>query len=106
MGLLDANVPQMVTSQASFSDQASLFTSTVHSAEQSALSSQAAHQGESAQAFQVAHGRFVEVATKMNQLLAIAGQNIGDGANTYTMYDGQGATGYNSALGALPSYNV
>ena len=106
MGHLDANVPQLVNSQGSFADQASLFTSTVHSAEQSALAAQGAHQGESAVAFQTAHGRFVEVATKMNQLLAVAGQNIGEGANAYTMYDGQGANGYTTALGAMPSYNV
>lgn len=106
MGHLDANVPQLITSQASFADQASLFTSTVHSAEQSALAAQAGHQGESAQAFQVSHSRFVEVANKMNHLLAVAGQNIGEGANSYTMFDGQGASGYTTALGALPSYNV
>ncbi len=103
MGLLDTNIPQMVTSQASFADQAALFQSTVHSAESSAIAAQASHQGESAMAFQQAHARFVEVAQKMNTLLSIAGQNIGEGAQVYTVGDSEGATGYNAALGALPT---
>ncbi|ORX14148.1 WXG100 family type VII secretion target [Mycobacterium xenopi] len=102
MGLLDANVPQLAASHSSFTDQAALFQSTVHSAEQSALAAQANHQGESALAFQQAHAHFVEVANKMNQLLMIAGQNIGEAGTNYTVGDADGVHGYQAGLGALP----
>ncbi|HZE17467.1 MAG TPA: type VII secretion protein EsxS [Mycobacterium sp.] len=102
MGYLDAQIPQMVASQASFADQAALFQSTVHSAENSALAAQANHQGESAMAFQQAHAHFVEVAQKMNTLLSIAGQNIGEGATSYVVGDSDGANMYQSGMGAVP----
>jgi uncharacterized protein YukE len=103
MGLLDANIPQMVSSQASFADQVALFQSTVHQAENSAIAAQATHVGESSMAFQQAHAQFVEVATKMNTLLGIAEQNIGDASTTYTLADSEGASGYTSAMGAMPT---
>lgn len=103
MGLLDANVAQLVTSASSFADQASMMRSTIHGAESSALQAQAFHQGESSAAFQMGHARFVEAAGKINVLLDIAGQNINEGAATYTAQDQMGAEGYNAAAGALPS---
>ena len=41
-------------------------------AEQSAVSSQAFHRGESSLAFQASHHRFLEVAAKVNMLLDVA----------------------------------
>lgn len=103
MGLLDANVPQMVSSSSSFADQAGLMRSTIAQADASAQQAQATHQGDSAVAFQVAHTRFVEASTKINTLLDVAGQNIHEGAGTYTAQDAAGASDIASAGGALPA---
>jgi uncharacterized protein YukE len=103
MGLLDTNVPQMITSQGEFHTQATQFQSTVTQAEGTAMAAQAAHQGESAVAFQSAHARFVEAAQKANTLLMQAGQNIGEGASTYTLADAEGEQAMQSTLGALPT---
>ncbi|MFL0176402.1 WXG100 family type VII secretion target [Mycobacterium sp. SMC-13] len=102
MGLLDANVPQMVSSSSSFADQAGLMRSTIAQADASAQQAQATHQGDSAVAFQVAHTRFVEAAGKINTLLDVAGANIHEGAGTYTAQDAAGASDIASAGGALP----
>lgn len=102
MGLLDANVPQMVSSSSSFADQAALMRSTITQADASAQQAQATHQGDSAVAFQVAHTRFVEAAGKINTLLDVAGANIHEGAGTYTAQDAAGASDIASAGGALP----
>lgn len=99
MGLLDTNVPQMVTSASSFADQASLFRSTVSQAESTAMQAQAVHAGESAAAFQMGHARFVEAAQKSNMLIDMAGQNINEGATTYQTGDQAGADGYSQATG-------
>jgi ESAT-6 family protein len=105
MGLLDANVPQMVSSSSAFADQAALMRSTIHQAESSAMSAQAFHQGESATAFQAAHARFVEAAAKANVLMDIASQNINEGAGNYVSQDSTAATDYTSAASSLP-HNV
>lgn len=103
MGLLDANVSQLVSSSSSFSDQATLMRGTIQQAESSAVGAQATHQGESSAAFQMAHARFVEAATKINTLLDIGGQNINEGAGAYTAQDSAAATDYTSTVGSLPS---
>lgn len=102
MGLLDANVPQLVSSSSSFADQAALMRSTIHQAESSATAAQAFHQGESSTAFQAAHARFVEAAAKANVLLDVAGQNINEGASTYSTQDSTGASDIAAAAGSLP----
>ena len=96
MGLLDANVPQMVSSSSSFADQAGLMRSTIAQAEQAAQSAQGFHQGDSAVAFQAAHVRFMEVAAKVNALLDIAQANLGDAAGTYVAQDTAAAGTYTS----------
>jgi uncharacterized protein YukE len=103
MGLLDANAPQMFTSHASFHDQAVQFNSTVSQAENTAVAAQAFHQGESSVAFQQAHMQFVEAGTKLQQLLTLAGNNIGEGAQTYVTQDGAGATDMAHTAGMLPT---
>jgi uncharacterized protein YukE len=103
MGLLEANVPQLVSSASGFTDQAALMRSTISQAEQSAVSAQAFHQGESSVAFQAAHARFVEAAAKINVLLDTAGANIHEGAGTYSSQDAAGATDITSAAGSLPT---
>lgn len=103
MGLLDANVPQLLSSSSSFQDQAALMRSTIHQAESSAVAAQAFHQGESATAFQSAHARFVEASGKINVLLDLGGQNINEGASTYSAQDASGASDIASAAGSLPS---
>lgn len=102
MGLLDANIPSIQAADAAVTDTASMFRSTVHQAETSALAAQGFHQGESAVAFQQAHRHFVEVASNMNTLLDIAARNMGEGAQTYVLADNEGANGYTTALGSLP----
>jgi len=102
MGLLDANIPQMVNSSSSFADQAGLMRSTIAQADASAQAAQATHQGDSAVAFQAAHARFVEASTKINSLLDIAGANIHEGAGTYTAQDAAGASDIASASGTIP----
>jgi uncharacterized protein YukE len=102
MALLDANIPQLQVSHASFADQATQFMSIVHQAEQSAMQAQAFHQGESSVAFQQAHGQFTEISHKMQTLLQLAGNNIQEGATTYQVQDGQGASDMVHTLGQLP----
>jgi uncharacterized protein YukE len=94
MSLLDAHIPQLVSSEAAFSAKAALMRSTIAQAEQAAQASQAFHQGESALAFQAAHARFVEVAAKVNALLDVAQANIGDAASTYVAEDAAASSTY------------
>ena len=103
MGLLDVATPQLASSQASFTEQAGQFRSTISSAESEAMQSQAFHQGESAVAFQGAHARFVEAAQKINMLLDTASSHLGEGSATYLAQDGAAANSIASATGALPS---
>lgn len=94
MSLLDAHIPQLVASQSAFAAKAGLMRHTISSAEQSAMSAQAFHQGESAAAFQASHARFVEAASKVNALLDIAQANLGDAAGTYVAADAAAASAY------------
>ena len=103
MGLLDVQVPQLVSSEASFADQASMMRSTIHSAESAAMQSQATHMGDSAVAFQSAHARFVEASQKINMLLDIASVNLGEGAGTYVAEDAAAASNNAAAAGGLPA---
>ena len=103
MGLLDVQVPQLVSSEASFADQAAMMRSTIHAAESAAMQAQAFHVGESATAFQVAHARFVEASQKINTLLDIASANLGEGAGTYVAEDAAAASNITGAAGSLPA---
>lgn len=94
MSLLDAHIPQLVSSESAFSAKAALMRSTMAQAEQAAQSAQAFHMGESAAAFQAAHARFLEVSAKVNSLLDIAQVNIGDAAGTYVAEDAAAASSY------------
>lgn len=106
MGLLDAEIGQIVTTETSFGVQSATLRSTITQAEQTAVSSQAFHQGESALAFQAAHARFAEAAAKINLLLDTAQLNLGEGATTYVAQDGEGATDITATVGALPTQIV
>lgn len=103
MGLLDANTAQMFSSETSFGAQAALLRSTITSAEQEAMATQAFHQGESQMAFQASHAHFVDAAVKINFLLDTAQANIGQGATTYVAQDGAGASDIMGTIGALPA---
>ncbi|TDZ60415.1 WXG100 family type VII secretion target [Mycobacteroides franklinii] len=70
MSLLDAHIPALVAAEGTFGAKTALMRSTISQAEQAAMSAQAFHVGESSVAFQAAHARFVEVAAKVNALLA------------------------------------
>ncbi|WP_343599963.1 type VII secretion protein EsxS [Mycobacterium sp.] len=94
MSLLDADIAQLVASQSAFGAKAGLLRSTISQAELEAVSAQAFHVGESAAAFQAAHARFVEVASRINALLDIAQANLGDAAGAYVAADAAGAAGY------------
>ena len=83
MSLLDAHIPQLVSSQSAFGAKAGLMRHTIGQAEQAAMAAQAFHQGEASAAFQAAHARFVEVAASVNTLLDIAQANLGEAAGTY-----------------------
>ena len=97
MSLLDAHIPQLIASESAFGAKTALMRSTIAQAEQSALSSQAFHQGEASAAFQAAHLRFVEVAAKVNSLLDIAQVNLGEAGTTYVAADAAAASTYTSA---------
>lgn len=94
MSLLDAHIPQLVASEASFGAKTALMRSTIAQAEQAAQSSQAFHMGEASAAFQAAHARFVEVSAKVNALLDVAQANLGDAAGTYVAQDAAAANTY------------
>ncbi|MCV7301860.1 type VII secretion protein EsxS [Mycobacterium barrassiae] len=94
MSMLDAHIPQLVSSEAAFSAKAALMRSTMAQAEQAAQSAQAFHMGDSSAAFQAAHARFIEVSAKVNALLDIAQANIGDAAATYVAQDAAAASTY------------
>lgn len=94
MSLLDAHIPQIVSSEANFGAKAALMRSTIGQAEQAAMSSQAFHVGESSAAFHAAHARFVEVAARVNTLLDIAQVNLGDAGASYVAEDAAAASRY------------
>ncbi|RAV18143.1 type VII secretion protein EsxS [Mycolicibacterium sp. GF69] len=94
MSLLDAHIPQLMSSEATFSAKAALMRSTMAQAEQAAQSAQAFHMGESSAAFQASHARFLEVSAKVNALLDIAQVNLGDAAGTYVAQDAAAASTY------------
>jgi uncharacterized protein YukE len=94
MSLLDAHIPQIVSSEGAFAAKAALMRSTMAQAEQAAQSAQAFHMGESAAAFQASHARFIEVSAKINSLLDIAQVNLGDAAGTYVAEDAAAASTY------------
>ena len=94
MSMLDAHIPQLVASQSAFGAKAGLMRSTIGQAEQEAVSAQAFHAGDSAAAFQGAHGRFVAAAAKINMLLDIAQANLGDAVGSYVAADAAAASSY------------
>lgn len=101
MGYLNAEVPQMVTVQGGFAAEAVSFRSTLSQAEGSAMQAQAFHKGESATAFQIGHAKFVDAATRINDLLNIAEAQLGEGATTYVTQDTSGADDMNAASAAI-----
>jgi len=98
MGLLDTNVPAMITAGHSFGENVSMYRSTLAQAEQAAQAAQGFHQGESAVAYQQAHARFIETANKVSTLLSTAEAHIHEGAGTYTTVDSSAADGYSIPL--------
>ncbi|MGV0750911.1 WXG100 family type VII secretion target [Mycolicibacter heraklionensis] len=94
MSLLDAHIPQLVASESAFGAKAALMRSTMAQAEQTALSAQAFHVGESAVAFQGSHARFVALAARVNALLDMAQANLADAGNTYVAADAAAASTY------------
>lgn len=103
MGLLDVQVAQVVSSEASFAEKAGAMRSTISSAESSAMQAQATHQGESAAAFQTAHAHFVEASTKINSLLDIASAQLGEAGGTYVSEDSAAAANVAQSIGGLPT---
>jgi uncharacterized protein YukE len=96
MSLLDAHIPQLNASEAAFGAKTAVMRSTISQAEQSAMSAQAFHVGESSAAFQAAHARFLEVAARVNMLLDVAQANLGDASSTYVAQDAAAASTYGS----------
>ena len=94
MSMLDAHIPQLIASEASFGSKAALMRSTIAQAEQAAMSAQAFHIGESSAAFQAAHARFLEVAAKVNMLLDIGQTNIGEARGAYGAEDAAAGSRY------------
>jgi uncharacterized protein YukE len=101
MSFVDVQVPQLVSSEASFGDQSALMRSTMGSAEQQALAAQAFNMGDMSMSFQAAHARFVTAAGKINALLDVAQANLGEGASTYVAQDSMAAGDVAAAGGAL-----
>ncbi|KJX74558.1 WXG100 family type VII secretion target [Mycobacterium lepromatosis] len=98
MSLLDVHIPQLVTSESAFGAKAALMRSKIHEAECEAISAQAFHQGESSAAFQSAHAQFVSAAERINTLLDIAQQHLGEAAETYVAADATAASTYATGL--------
>lgn len=94
MSHLDAHIPQLIASEAAFGAKTALMRSTMAQAEQEAVAAQAFHMGESSAAFQAAHARFVDAATKVNSLLDIAQAHLGEAAATYVAQDAAAAGTY------------
>ncbi len=88
---LDANTAQLATSSSGVQDASSMFANTLHQAEATAAQAQAFHQGESSVAFQQSHARFAAGAAKLNNLLTVAGLNVGEAGQDYTAQDAAGA---------------
>ncbi len=101
MGLLSAQIPEMVTVQGGFAAEAVSFRSTLGQAEASAMQAQAFHKGESGTAFQIGHAKFVDAATRINDLLNLAEAQLGEGTTTYVSQDGAGADDMNAASAAI-----
>lgn len=93
---LDANTAQIATSSSGVQDASGMFANTLHQAEATAAQAQAFHQGESSLAFQQSHARFAAGAAKLNNLLTVAGLNVGEGAQTYIGQDAMGAQAMSS----------
>lgn len=87
MGLLDVQIPQLLSSQSGVADNSGLMRSTISEAESGAQAAQAFFNGDASSAFQTAHMRFVEAAQKCNQLLDMAQGNMGESASTYVAQD-------------------
>lgn len=102
MGLVDVNIAGLTSAQGGIGGASAAMRSTISAAEQSAVSSQAFHQGESSAAFQASHARFLEAATKVNVLMDLAEAQLGEGATTYVVQDMAGATDMQATVGALP----
>ncbi|AWV48759.1 PE-family protein [Mycobacterium leprae Kyoto-2] len=98
MSLLDVHIPQLVASESAFAAKAALMRSQINQAECEAISAQAFHQGESSAAFQSAHAQFVTAAEKINALLDIAQQHLGEAAETYVATDATAASTYTTGL--------
>ncbi|RFD24719.1 type VII secretion protein EsxG [Mycobacterium uberis] len=98
MSLLDAHIPQLVASEAAFGTKAALMRHTISQAEQEAISARAFHQGEGAAAYQAAHAQFVDAAEKVNTLLEVAQQHMGEAAGMYVAVDAAAATTYSSGV--------
>ncbi|WP_241473925.1 WXG100 family type VII secretion target [Mycolicibacterium neoaurum] len=101
MGFLSADTPQMATVQGGFAAEAVSFRSTLGQAEASAMQAQAFHKGESGTAFQIGHAKFVDAATRINDLLNIAESQLGEGTTTYVSQDSMGAEDMNAAASAI-----
>ncbi|OFJ51842.1 hypothetical protein BEL07_20490 [Mycolicibacterium grossiae] len=101
MGYLNAEVPQMATVQGGFAAEATSFRSTLSQAESSAMQAQAFHKGESATAFQIGHAKFVDAATRINDLLNIAESQLGEAGTTYVSQDSTGASDMDAASAAI-----
>ncbi|MGJ6126747.1 type VII secretion protein EsxS [Mycolicibacterium sp. Y3] len=94
MSLLDAHIPQLIASESAFAAKTGLMRSTIAQAEQEAMSAQAFHMGEASAAFQAAHARFAEAASKVNVLLDHAQANLADASSTYVAQDASAASTY------------
>jgi len=101
MAHLDVQVPQLITASTDFADQAALMRSTIATADAHAQSAQGFNMGEFSGAFQAAHARFAEAATKMNSLIDIASANQGEAATTYTSVDGAAAGDIAGTMGTI-----
>lgn len=93
---LDANVAQLASSSSAVQDATTMFVNVLHQAEGNANHAMAMNIGETSAAFQQAHARFVYGATKLQNLLGLAGVNVGEAGQGYQTTDSQGASNIQS----------
>lgn len=100
---LDTNAAQLVSSSSGLGDASANMRGTIAQAEANAQAAMGFHMGESSTAFQAAHARFVEAASKTNMLLDVAAAQVHEGAGSYVTGDSEMADGVSSASGIIPT---
>ncbi|WP_292974839.1 hypothetical protein [Mycobacterium sp.] len=102
MGLLDASLPQLQSSHASFTDQATQFMALLHQQEATAQQALAVNGGSNSLAYQGTMAQMYDSGNQLQALLHTAGTNIGDAQVTYLTQDANAADATSGIGGMIP----